>query len=447
MRAVLWILAGFVGIIVAFALFMGEFADDDPGFSEKAGRFEGRFLALSDADMAATAYANGGLEPFDGARDMLTLFSDGIATSTIEASNSVISWPQVVDVSPDGRFAAVIETRGPAAADIETYNNVYTDFPQGSRLGLYAIDGDNLSLVEGRDGVGRNPQSVEYSPDGRFLVIGSEEAGAELVVVTLTDAGRLRDVRTFPLAPPYRDDDAEKRIRSVHLAPDGLTLAVNTANRRVQFYRLTVDATGLPTGVVAFGSPSPDLGKRLSIGKWTPNGKHFLITDTNWADGTLYMLTQGPGALTVLAPPETINSAPAVMTRTEVGRSPEGFGISADGTRVAAINMERTYLPEMPPLAIWQGRRRYSVSLLALDPETGTLAPLDQIFAAGILPEDVIFDETGRHLAVAVFHRRKGADRKRGFVDFFSIDDAGKLEAQGITQPVMRGAHDLVRIP
>ncbi len=84
--------------------------------------------------------------------------------------------------------------------------------------------------------------------------------------------------------------------------------------------------------------------------------------------------------------------------------------------------------------------------LLSLDPETGTLEKLDEIRAAGVLPEDVIFDETGQHLAVATFHRRKGPDRTRGFIDFFSIEN-GELKAQNKTQAVMRGPHDLVRIP
>ncbi|MEL6286518.1 MAG: hypothetical protein AAFQ18_09925, partial [Pseudomonadota bacterium] len=88
----------------------------------------------------------------------------------------------------------------------------------------------------------------------------------------------------------------------------------------------------------------------------------------------------------------------------------------------------------------------YSVSLVSIDPETGMMGELDRVYTSGILPEDVIFDETGENLAVAVFHRRKGPDRLRGFIDFYSIE-GDTLVRQDTTQAIMRGAHDLVRLP
>ena len=188
------------------------------------------------------------------------------------------------------------------------------------------------------------------------------------------------------------------------------------------------------------------MGVRLAVGRWTPDGRHFLITDVNSYDSSFAMLTQRGGQVHVVAPPEGASAA-RLVDSARVGRFAEGLEISDDGTRVASIAMGRTYLPELPFLEIWPKRRTYSLHLLSLDPETGELAVLDEIRAAGVLPEDVIFDETGRNLAVATFHRRKGADRQRGFVDFFSITQDGELVAQDKTQAVMRGPHDLVRLP
>jgi len=182
------------------------------------------------------------------------------------------------------------------------------------------------------------------------------------------------------------------------------------------------------------------------VGKWTPDGRYFVVADTNGGAPSLGMLVQGPGAITVLRPPRDADSAPEIVSRAEVGRFPEGFDISPDGTRVATANMERTYLPESLLLTAWPGRRLYSVSLLSLDPETGQLTLLDTIRQAGIPPEDVLFDAEGRNLAVAVFHRRRGTDRGRGFVDFFAIEEGRRLVSQGTTQAVMRGPHDLVRV-
>lgn len=422
----------------------GEFASDDPGFEERPGQFQGRFIAVADADMAATAYADGKLEPFAGAADEARLFVDGAAKGAAPASNSVVSWPQVIDISPDGRYAYVAETRGKPPQGTQRVASANDDFPEGRRLTVLVIEDDGLTHAVTVENAGLNLQSVEAAANGRFLAVGSDEAGAELVIIPLTDGLPSGAPVKFDMAPPFKDGDAERRSRTVHIAPDSATLAVNIANRRVQFYRLTLDETGLPAGVAALGAPVEGLGRELSVGKWTPDGRFFLVTDTNWAGGQIHMLTQGRGALSVIAPP-TGESEARLVASAEVGRSPEGFSLSRDGRFVATINMERTYLPEIAPLSFWKGRRLYSVSLLSLDPSTGALAEIDRISAAGILPEDVIFDATGENLAVAVFHRRKGADRLRGFVDFFSIRD-GKLESQDVTQAVMRGAHDLALI-
>ncbi len=425
---------------------LAEFDSDDPRLRESPGQFVGPFLALSDADMVATAYVDGALEPLGHGRDELALFVDGRVVSTVPASNSVISWPQVVDVSPDGRFAFTVETKGPAEPGVSAYQNVVRDFPEGTRLDVFAIEGDQIRHVDGRDGLGRSLKSVEHVREGLILFVASGSPGAELVAVTLSTSGMIDEVRTIDLDLPVRDGDAEKTINALHVSPDGTTLAANIANHRIQFYQMALDDEGLPKSVVAFGPPTPNLGRRLSVGKWTPNGRYFVVSDTNGGAPALGMLVQGPGAITVLRPPSDAGTAPEIVSRAKVGRFPEGFDISRDGTRVAAVNMERTYLPESPLLTAWPGRRLYSVSLLSLDPDTGRLTLLDSIRQAGILPEDVLFDGEGHNLAVAVFHRRRGLDRGRGFIDFFAIEEGRRLVSQGTTQAVMRGPHDLVRV-
>jgi len=421
------------------------FSSDDPGLRVEAGGFAGDFLAVSDADMAATAYADGKLEPLE-ASDTVTLFREGAAVASAAASNSVISWPQIVDVSADGRTAFVVETRGPAPGGISEMEDVDTDFPRGGVLTVLSI-GD--SQVERRNSIdlGADLGSVEYNAALGALVIAQDKPGAQLAVVEYLESGDLGPVQDIELDLGETEDGSDLFVRSVHLSPDGLTLAANIANRRVRFYRLEMDETGLPTAATPLGPATQVLGSRLSVGKWTPDGRYFLISDTNWEGSQLHMLTQGPGSLTVLRAPDATDAAPTIVSRTEVGRSPEGFDISPDGRLVATINMERTYLPNSPILAFWPGRRQYSVSLLALDPNTGALDPLDRVSQAGVLPEDVIFDANGENLAVAVFHRRKGEDRERGFVDFFAIEEGGRLVSQGRTVPVVRGAHDLVLIP
>ncbi|MEM9178858.1 MAG: hypothetical protein AAGA89_04070, partial [Pseudomonadota bacterium] len=254
----------------------------------------------------------------------------------------------------------------------------------------------------------------------------------------------VEDRRAFDLQAPYQSDDAEKRVRNIVVAPDGVTFAANIGNKRVQFYRMVLDLDQRPQELEKLGAPI-EFGVRLSTMKWTPDGRFLIVTDVNAYDSSVRMLTQRGGQVFSIAPATA--SAPAqVMDKQRVGRFAEGVELSDDGRLIASIAMERTYLPQLPPLAVWPHRRRYSLMLIALDPETGALDKLDEIRVAGVLPEDVIFDETGNNLAVATFHRRKGPDRYRGFIDFFSIEN-GELKAQNKTQAVMRGPHDLVRIP
>jgi DNA-binding beta-propeller fold protein YncE len=444
MKVMRWVAAALILLSLAACAGLGEFASDDPDLQVRPGAFEGRFLAASDADMVATAYADGQLEPLEDGGDEMALFEAGQSVAKVGASNSVISWPQILDVTPDGRHAFVVETRGPAGEGVATYENVNRELPTGTRLSSYRVGGDGLRLVETADDIGTNLQSVEYSHG--VLFIGTEDAGSELVTVAVGRDGSLGRQKRFDLTPPLRESDVERHTRTVHVSPDGSMLAVNVATRRIQFYRLARGASGDVQNVEPFGAPSLDLGARLSTAKWTPDGRFLLVTDTNGGSG-LRMLLQGPGSVVALAPPADTKSAPTVVSSAEVGRFPEGFSISADGTRVAAVNLERTYLPEISLLTAWTGRRLYSVSLLSLDPETGALAELGRTYQAGILPEDVIFDESGKNLPVAVFHRRKGPERRQGFVDFFTVWDGDRLESQGVTQPVMRGVHDLVRLP
>ncbi len=444
LRARVWA-TGFFLAGAAGCATLGDFSSDEPGFAETPGEFEGRFLAVSDADMSATAYADGKLEPFIGAQDELTLFANGAPVAKVPAPNSVISWPQVVDVSPDGRRAYVVETFGSLSAGVGRVESVDTAFPEGQTLRVFSVADMSLREIARRDDIGRKPQSVEVSENGQFLVIATESDDAELTVVPLDAEGLPAAPRYIALDPPFRPGDREMRIRTLHLSPDNRTLAVNVGNARVQFYDLLPGADGFPERADPIGDPVK-VGVQLAVGRWTPEGKFFLITDVNSYQSSLAMLTQRGGQVHVIAAPQA--GAPARhVDSARVGRFAEGLELSDDGTMIASIAMERTYLPEYFFLEVWPRRRTYLLTLLSLDQQTGQLTELHRIRAAGVLPEDVIFDKTGSNLAVAVFHRRKGPNRQRGFIDFFAISDDGKLRAQGRTQAVMRGPHDLVRIP
>lgn len=81
-------------------------------------QFNGRALLIaSDADMVATAYADGKLDRVAGIEDTLTaidlpLNQQQPKISALQVSNSVMSWPQIIATSPDSTKAYFVEVRG-----------------------------------------------------------------------------------------------------------------------------------------------------------------------------------------------------------------------------------------------------------------------------------------------------------------------------------------------
>lgn len=405
--------------------------------------FQGRLLALSDTDMAATAYADGKLEPLAGVSDTLSLVdAGGTRFGAAPAPNSVLSWPQVLAVSPDRGLAYVVETRAAPPAGAERLASV-RDLPPGRRLTVIRVDGEALRVVAEAD-AGLNPQSVSLSADGRWLAIAGEAGGGELVVFELKD-GLPGQRFAFPLRVVYEEGDPERLPRTLAWSPAGDWLAVNVALRRVAFFELLRGPDGAPIGLRQHGAALP-VGKRLSRGLWTPDGRYYLTSDINAGPGALERVIGAPGVVSAIAFDPGPGAAHRVAARARVGGSPEGIALSPDGRRVATVNLERTFLPELWLLDALPGRDRYSLDLLDFDPASGALRPRSRVVAEGILPEDAVFDATSQHLAVAVFHRRKGPDRRRGFIDFFSIED-GALVARGRPAPLPRGAHDLEALP
>jgi len=224
--------------------------------------------------------------------------------------------------------------------------------------------------------------------------------------------------------------------------PDGELIAVHFANTHVAFLRPTLDDEGVPTAVVEVGEPL-EVGKWVSMGVWARDGRHYLVADTGWGPGRLDAARNGPGHIRSVRPAE--DGSHVVVSSAEVSLSPEGFALDPSGRLIAAVNMERTYLPEAFPYRFFGRRERSSISLVAFDPETGRLDTVDGPLAFdGVLPEHASFDADGDALAVAVFHE-KAETPTRGWVELFAIgdDDGPRIRPTGRRTPVTRGAHAL----
>ena len=193
-----FVIAGVVGVSLGgFFAYLHVVDDTVPQAARQAvfASFDGDLLAVSDVDQVATAYGDGILGQLSDAVDKLSFISwkDGrpAVASSVPVSNSVVSWPKVVDVSPDGRRAYVVETRAAPHKRVDQVSDVYAAFPEGKLLTVIDISQpDGISLID-RVEVGVNLASVDIRVDGKMLAIPSTKDGEELVLVSLTDDGRV----------------------------------------------------------------------------------------------------------------------------------------------------------------------------------------------------------------------------------------------------------------
>jgi DNA-binding beta-propeller fold protein YncE len=434
------------------ALALGACAQG-PALIERAAEpgavdFDARaLLALSDADMAGTAYADGRLAPLAGVTDTLSVIAPanlGEAVAGAPVSNSVMAWPGAMALSADGRFAYVVETRAPAPAGVAVMEEgVDAGMPIGRLLTAIDVSDPANPRMIGTIDVGAQPTSVHVSPDGRFALVSRRVAEAPIVAVLLESGAPVDVIELALRVPEAARSAADPGAQFVRIAPNGRDVAINFGNTHVHFARLSVDETGAPLGLGAIGAPVR-VGQWITVLRWANDGRYLIVSDVAWGPGRLDTVLNGPGQLVSIA--FDPNGRHRIVSSAEVSLSPEGFEMNAQGDLIVAVNMERTYLPERLPYTLFGRRARASLSLVGFDPGAGTLTNVDGPLAFdGVLPEDAAFDDDGDVIAVAVFNERSQAPQQ-GWVAYFRVvrdGDAVRLAPTDTRTSLPRGVHDL----
>lgn len=403
-------------------------------------QFTGRHLLVaSDADMVATAYADGKLDQVEGIEDALTVVDlpldrTNAAVTEIEASNSVMNWPQTVTASPDGTKAYIIETRGQVPNNIQEFDDVWADMPSGKLLTIVDISNPSKLEVLEKISIAKSPNSVSISPDGKFLAIDNKEKGKELVIVELEN-GLPKTSRHFAVE---HESSEVGVIRAIAWHPSGRYLALNLEDTEIAFYEFKTDGSIEPFG------DRLKLGTRLSEGKFTPDGNYFVVTDTGWGQTLGYIFNRN-GKLFSIGFDED-NGKHQLVSQTEVGLSPEGFAMSPDGSMLITVNMRRTYAPEGILRAIVPSTEYSSLSLVTMDLNSGELTTVGEEYGfEGLLPEDAVFDAEGKSVAVVIYNYREPSP-KTGAIEFWNVisnTDKPQLERTGFQIDVTRGSHSM----
>ncbi|MEM1310371.1 MAG: hypothetical protein AAGF98_12930 [Cyanobacteria bacterium P01_H01_bin.153] len=411
-------------------------------------QFAGRaLLVASDADMVATAYADAQLDRVPGVEDALTMVKLPLGpqnpeVASMAVSNSVMSWPQIIAVSPDGQRAYVVEVRSRPADGIQEFDDI-DQMPAGETVTAIDIANPLQPRLIESVAVGRNPEHVSISPDGRFLAINLEDPGRELLIVQLEADGRLGKRWYVPL----EIDGTRQDNRAAIWHPSGEYLAMTQDdNRRVGFYQVQTD--GDEVTVTLIGEPL-DLGNHLSNPRFTADGRFLLVPDLKWSlydNPTVNFLLNPKGEMIAVHFDPTLEEPPSLVSKVEVGLSPEGFALSPDNSLIATVNMRRTYLPNFIPA--WRGKPFSSLSLVKFDPASGQLTTVGEYGFEGLLPEQAAFDATGDSLAVVIYNYREPSPTS-GAIEFWQVTagDTPRLTRTGFKLDVVRGAHDIVLVP
>jgi 6-phosphogluconolactonase (cycloisomerase 2 family) len=417
--------------------------------SAQSLQFAGRaLLVASDADMVATAYADAKLDRVPGIEDTLTVVGlplnpEKPAISMTQVSNSVMSWPQIIAVSPNGQRVYVAEVRSRPADGIQEFETI-DQMPAGKQITVVDIANPGQPKVMESVNVGRNPEHLSISPDGKFLAVNLDDPGRELLLVQLQADGRLGNRFYFPMPTDGTRQDNYAAIWH----PSGQFLAMTqNRNRQVGFYKVRMGETD-QVSITPYSAPLT-VGNHLSNARFTSDGRFLLVPDLKWStrgNRILNALMNPKGEIIAIRFEPELGKAPEIVSRAEVGLSPEGFAVNPEQSLIATVNMRRTYLPPFPP--VWRGKPYSSLSLVKFDRTSGLLTAVGEYGFEGLLPEQAAFDATGKSLAVVIYNYREPSPRT-GAIEFWNVSSGNdlKLERTGYTIDVVRGAHDVVLVP
>lgn len=402
-------------------------------------------VALADADMVPSAYVDGQLGPAAGHDALAVLAFDGrqvapTSVQTLPISNSVTGPPAAVAVTPDGRYAIAIETRGPRPAPGGAAT--LAGLAQARTITVVDLADPRQPRVVQQLAGPRHASSVSVSADGTLVALAVHPDGdgrATPLWLYRFRAGRLLDGAAVPVPGWTPGDELVHAL--FHPSRNVLALTNKTQHRLAL---AEVQPAGAQWRLRPWGEPVPiEPGTLLTC--FSPDGRYV------FANGG--PTTPPPGeplhgwvlAVRLDAHPGAAGGPqPAVSARARTGYIPEGLAMSPDGRLLVTVNLEQTF----QPLASPQRSRYASVSLFAFDPASGELAAAGDFAFDGLLPESAVFDASSRRLAVANFGQLDDPTAP-GSIDFWRVvgeargPERLRLVKTNRSVPLQRGVHTL----
>ena len=404
--------------------------------------FKGKMLVVAcDTDMVASAYLDGKLGPPVGPDVLSVIRLDQphslLRTATVEVTNSVTGPPVAVAVTPDGRYAIVVETQGPRP--VNKPEATMKDLLPGRKITVVdLLHPDKPKVVQQIESYER-AVSVSVNTAGSLVAVAfaaRTHVKEPPVVIYQFHDGRL----SAPVEPNVPDFHADDALTDAEFLPNRNVLAlVYTTVSHPRFSLLSYAAQGNQITLQPWGN-TVDLDRSPFLVKFTADGRFALINSMYGANvrGTLTSIQLASSLDDHGEPQHTI------VSHTEAGELPEGLAISPNGRWAATANLERSYYPLADP----HQKFFASLSLLRLDPTTGVLQRLGEFPFDGVLPEPIVFDNSSRFLAAGSFGQFDDP-KAGGSINFWRIvddnDEPGRVELVKLNDsvPVARGPQSM----
>ncbi|HEV7347218.1 WD40 repeat domain-containing protein [Telluribacter sp.] len=409
-----------------------------PAFAQTAPiTFNARGLvAVSDADMAASAFIDGKLLRDNAVKDKLAtikfpLQRGGKTFESIIVSNSALTYSKSIAVPKNGGLAYVLDARVSPSDDVTEYKNTMQEFPEGQKLTV--VDIVNLSAPKQKFAfaVGKNPTAIDINKNE--LMVATSEVGKELVFLEVNEDGKPTRLAHLPAQLD------STRIIDLSFHPNGNYLAVTLdQTKEVGLYRIVRDGAGKLKNIEMIGKPFK-AGNNPATGKFSADGKHYFVLDTK---GTVGKAT-GEGELMVIEFSLDGSAEHKVVSKTPVGLNPGAFAVNPEGTMIVTANVGKSAQPWTETNAGGGS----SLTLLKVGAD-GAMTKVADYPVNGIMPQSVAFDKDGSNVAVAIYEYLDYGNRTGG-IEFYSVakGDTPALTKQPGRISVERGCHTIRVIP
>lgn len=400
-------------------------------------------LALSDVDMVATAYIDGNLGATVEQPDTLSIiplpFTDNPQTTTIEASNSVFSPPAVMDITPDGKLALVIETWQPRPQGATKLDELIP----GNTLRSFDVSNPNNPQSIGAVEVNTQPQAIDINPDGSLAAIAGLNIDEGLTFVALNGES-LGNPQKFPLSLTKRPDLQTDGASFIQWHPSGRFLAVNLVDRaQVAFYEV-ISTNGNVTEVQPYGN-IVQVNKHPLTGCFTPDGKYYITSDLQWGADVPGFFNVNRGTLTTIqvASLEEEEQQNLTVAVAEGGLGAETIAVSPNSQLLVTSNMRNTGQLKSDPLYDSEA----SLNLYSINTTSGVLTKLREWKYEATLPQGLVFDPSGNYLYVGV-NAYNDNNPLQGGVEVWQVitGDNPQLKRTNTIVRAPRGVHTLAAI-